>query len=589
MDYQLFLLAAIKERHDATGDTRRAVREGIARTGRPITNAALIMIVVFIAFGVTGPIPPTELGVTLALAVLLDATVDPHDARPVAARACSANGPGASRLARPPPPPHRLLPLNRQGRPCRHPCSSASTTSTACRCFSYLIGDTTTGRAVVVDPQRDVGEYLADAEANGLTIELVIETHFHADFLSGHLELAAATGADDRPTAPSADTEFPIDPLADGERLSLGEVDARDPPHARATRRSRSASSSTSTPDAEPYGVLTGDTLFIGDVGRPDLLSSVGLHRRRARPPALPLAARAAADAARRHPGVPGPRRRLGLRQEPVDRARRRRSASSERPTTPSRPMTEDQFVDAVTEGQRVAPLYFALRRRRQPAATASCSTTTSRRPPLDRRRGARPRRPAAPSCSTPATPRAFAAGHLRGSINVGLDGRFAEYAGDVVRPGQPIVLVADTGRGTEAKVRLARIGFDGVVGERPRLEAVLADHPELADRRSRLTAADVAAWLADDPDLQVVDVRNPGETRSAAPSPAPATSRCPSCSTASTSSTRPRPTVVYCAGGYRSSIAAAALRAHGFTDVADLLGGYGAWLTHTTTHLQEA
>ena len=75
MDYQLFLLAAIKERHDATGDPQLAVREGIARTGRPITNAALIMIVVFVAFGVTGPIPPTELGVTLALAVLLDATV----------------------------------------------------------------------------------------------------------------------------------------------------------------------------------------------------------------------------------------------------------------------------------------------------------------------------------------------------------------------------------------------------------------------------------------------------------------------------------------------------------------------------------
>ena len=75
MDYQLFLLAAIKERHDATGDAQLAVREGIARTGRPITNAALIMIVVFVAFGVTGPIPPTELGVTLALAVLLDATV----------------------------------------------------------------------------------------------------------------------------------------------------------------------------------------------------------------------------------------------------------------------------------------------------------------------------------------------------------------------------------------------------------------------------------------------------------------------------------------------------------------------------------
>jgi len=75
MDYQLFLLAAIRERYEATGDTQLAIRDGIARTGRPITNAALIMIVVFVAFGVTGPIPPTELGITLALAVLLDATV----------------------------------------------------------------------------------------------------------------------------------------------------------------------------------------------------------------------------------------------------------------------------------------------------------------------------------------------------------------------------------------------------------------------------------------------------------------------------------------------------------------------------------
>jgi RND superfamily putative drug exporter len=75
MDYQLFLLAAIRERYQVTGDTKRAIKEGVARTGRPITNAALIMIVVFIAFGVTGPIPPTELGVTLAMAVLLDATV----------------------------------------------------------------------------------------------------------------------------------------------------------------------------------------------------------------------------------------------------------------------------------------------------------------------------------------------------------------------------------------------------------------------------------------------------------------------------------------------------------------------------------
>ena len=89
--------------------------------------------------------------------------------------------------------------------------------------YSYLIGDTTTGRAVVVDPQRDIGEYLADAATNGLRIERVLETHFHADFHSGHLELAEATGAVIS-YGDVADTDFPIDPLAHGQRLSLGEV-----------------------------------------------------------------------------------------------------------------------------------------------------------------------------------------------------------------------------------------------------------------------------------------------------------------------------------------------------------------------------
>ena len=119
MDYQLFLLAAIRERYEATGDTKTAIREGIARTGRPITNAALIMIVVFIAFGVTGPIPPTELGVTLALAVLLDATVVRMMLVPVAHGAARRAQLVAPEVARPHPPQHPLLPLTTP--PALHP------------------------------------------------------------------------------------------------------------------------------------------------------------------------------------------------------------------------------------------------------------------------------------------------------------------------------------------------------------------------------------------------------------------------------------------------------------------------------------
>ena len=143
---------------------------------------------------------------------------------------------------------------------------------------SYLIGDEATGRAVVVDPRRDVGEYLADAEAAGLKIELVIETHFHADFLSGHLELAEATGAEIAFSS-IASPEFSTRKLEDGERIELGDVvlEIRHTPGH--TPESISIVVWEHADDPVPYGVLTGDTLFIGDVGRPDLLASIGFTR----------------------------------------------------------------------------------------------------------------------------------------------------------------------------------------------------------------------------------------------------------------------------------------------------------------------
>src|ERR1700730_272042 len=143
---------------------------------------------------------------------------------------------------------------------------------------SYLIGDETTGRAVVVDPRRDISEYLAGAKELGFTIELVIETHFHADFLSGHLELAKATGAKIVYSC-LAETEFESMGVADGERYSLGDVTLEfrhTPGH---TPESLSIVVYEHTDDEVPYGVLTGDTLFIGDVGRPDLLASIGFTR----------------------------------------------------------------------------------------------------------------------------------------------------------------------------------------------------------------------------------------------------------------------------------------------------------------------
>ena len=185
--------------------------------------------------------------------------------------------------------------------------------------FSYLIGDETTGRAVVVDPQRDVAQYLADAERFGLRIERVIETHFHADFVSGHLELAAATGAVIS-YGDEAHADFPIDAARrrpDGCRSGDVVLEIRHTPGH--TPESISIVVCEHADDPEPWGVLTGDTLFIGDVGRPDLLTSVGLDRRRARPRLYHSLHEQLLTPARRHPGLPGPRGRFGLRQEPVD------------------------------------------------------------------------------------------------------------------------------------------------------------------------------------------------------------------------------------------------------------------------------
>jgi rhodanese-related sulfurtransferase len=174
-------------------------------------------------------------------------------------------------------------------------------------------------------------------------------------------------------------------------------------------------------------------------------------------------------------------------------------------------------------------------------------------------------------------SPADFATGHLSGSINVGLQGRFAEYAGDVLSPEEPIALVCDQGTELEAKIRLARIGFDNVTGVLRNPELAMIDSPELVERSSRLSATELVHRRSTLPALVIVDVRGGMELeRGAIPGsrhiPLPRL-------VARLGELEPsQPTVVYCASGFRSSIAASVLRAAGFEDVSDLLGGYEAW-----------
>ncbi|MBK9178552.1 MAG: MBL fold metallo-hydrolase [Acidimicrobiales bacterium] len=441
---------------------------------------------------------------------------------------------------------------------------------------SYLIGDQGTGRAVVVDPQRDVARYLADAEAHGLVVERVIETHFHADFLSGHLELAGATGAVIS-YAEGATADYPIEGLAHGQRLSLGQVTLEirhTPGH---TPESLSVVVYENGDDEVPYGVLTGDTLFIGDVGRPDLLASIGVsadelarqlyHSLHEQLLSLPDATRVFPA----HGAGSACGRNLSTETASTIGDQRRTNYALQ-------PMSEDDFVQAITEGQPLAPLYFAF----------AASRNRQERPTLDEveapaalalDRVLELQRQGAVVVDT-RDPADFAAGHLLGSVNIGLSGRFAEYAGDVLQPHQPVIVVAENDDGAmEARIRLGRIGFDQVVGRLDDPIRAFVERPDLVARSSRLTTEALAERLGDVPDLQVVDVRNPGEARLGM---IPGAALMPLADFVNRFRALDpgRPVAVYCAGGYRSAVAASTLEANGFGDVSDLLGGFDAWAT---------
>jgi hydroxyacylglutathione hydrolase len=228
--------------------------------------------------------------------------------------------------------------------------------------LSYLIGDETSGRAVVVDPHRDVSVYLNDATVHGLRIERVIETHCHADFLSGHLELAAAGAS--ICYGEGAQTDFEIEHLADGQRIDLGKVwlkIAATPGH---TPESISVIVYERSDDIVPYGVLTGDALFIGDVGRPDLFSSAGVspdslartlyHSLQDKLLTLPNATRVFPA----HGAGSACGKNMSTETSSTIGEQRRTNYALAF-------ASEDEFVAAVTEGQPLTPPYFSFNARR--------------------------------------------------------------------------------------------------------------------------------------------------------------------------------------------------------------------------------
>jgi hydroxyacylglutathione hydrolase len=437
---------------------------------------------------------------------------------------------------------------------------------------SYLIG--ADGEAAVVDPQRDIDIYIEDAKSQGLTIKHVIETHCHADFVSGHHELAAATGAKiyfgARITA-----KFPFVPAHDGDEIVMGSVTLRfleTPGHTPESvsilvfDRKRSAS----VPDA----VLTGDAMFIGDVGRPDLLGS--------RMPAAELAGMLYDSLHDKLLALPD-----SVKVYPAHGAGSMcgRNISSQTSSTIGeqrqfnyalQPMPREDFVKMMTTDLPEAPSYFsrdaqinlegpALRDQVPPAIAFSPEAVQKMQ------RGGHLVVDTRPSSQ-------YGTGHIRGSLNIGLGGQFASWAGSLIKPEIPLVIITeDAEHVSEAQTRLSRVGLDRVSGYLK--DGVLAWHEAglpLATME-QISVEELQHRIDEESVDMIIDVRRPAEWNTGHIEQA-ISMPLNHLAESALSLDRDAKVAVLCAGGYRSSMASSVLEQMGFRNVSNVAGGMTAW-----------
>ena len=456
---------------------------------------------------------------------------------------------------------------------------------------SYYIGSG--DEAAIIDPQRDVQQYLDEAEANGQKIKYVIETHSHADFVSGHLELAGKTGAQII-YGQRAATQFPTLKVKDGDELNVGSIKLtflETPGHtpegitivAEERRedtpvlKAAALSGLTSSPRSEahedksvlaPLKMFTGDTLFIGDVGRPDLVGSKGftaaemgemlydsLHDKILKYP----------DETEIYPAHGAG----SLCGKSLSKETWSTLGNQRRFNYALQPMSKDEFIKMVASDQPEVPMYFP----KSAAKNLEGSTSLEQLSPptevsTDELLGfdgvvvdVRPNY-------------VYGAGHVPNSINIGLGGQFASWAGTMIPIGTPIAIVADTQEQVdEAVMRLARVGHDTATsfllirnydGERKEIEQV--------------TVETMNQILASGETIQFVDVRRPAEHSNGH---APQTINLPlnSLPDEFEKLDPSLPTYVICQGGYRSSIGTSILENAGFTKLFNVTGGTGAWI----------
>ena len=443
---------------------------------------------------------------------------------------------------------------------------------------SYLIGSD--GEAAVVDPQRDVDQYIEEARRQGMKIKYVIETHLHADFVSGHHELAERTGAKIVFGAKAGVTFDHLD-ARDGDVLKVGRAGMRileTPGH---TPESISLLLGDPDDPGKPMKVLTGDTLFIGDVGRPDLAGGKGFsaeHMAGMLYDSLQQKLMALPDQTEVYPAH-GAGSMCG------------RSISKETSSTIGqqrqfnyalKPMSKAEFVKMMTTDLPEAPAYFsqdAELNRTGAAVLKALPAPAELAAPEFKRRAQTDHlvldvRPAAQ----------FGNGHVPGALNIGLGGQFASWAGTLVRRGTPILLVAEDREGIdEAVQRLARVGLESVKGFLSGGMYAWDKSGEAAETIPQIPVDELRHRLNEGANLQLLDVRRPNEY---AGGHAPRFESVPLAHLEEElgSLDRTRPVAVMCQSGYRSSAAASILAKHGFNEVYNVVGGFAAWSSAATS-----
>jgi hydroxyacylglutathione hydrolase len=446
---------------------------------------------------------------------------------------------------------------------------------------SYLIGEEATGTAAVIDPQRDTDQYIAFSAEHGLKIKHVFLTHLHADFVAGHLELRDREGAAIYLGA-AAKAKYAFTPLHDGEFLEFGcirlkvlETPGHTPESISILVYDLNASSGEN--GEQPYAVLTGDTLFIGDVGRPDLRAALGwsaaelgamlfdsLHTK-----LLALPDQSLVYPAHGAGSLCG----KALSKETVSTLGEQR-----RSNYALQPMSKESFIQVVTADQPEAPAYFTYDAVLNSEERPTLDQTLARVNPMTLD-GLLAMQEVGAQILDTRDPAEFAAAHLAGSVNIGLGGQYATWAGTVLDRDHPIVIIADPGRENESATRLGRIGFDHVVGFLKNGLLSLKTRPELTITTERISAPFASELLASREPPLAVDVRAPREReqkRIAGSLSVPLNHLVENIGKIP----KDRSLLVYCAGGYRSSIAASLLQRSGFERVSEIAGGIVGWET---------